>query len=67
MLHERIKGTTSAIYSILYAARAQYGIYCLGTDILPLGKNWPILLATHNMCDHYLPSPKNGRGRDRAV
>ena len=47
MLRGCIKGAASAIYSILYAARAEYGIYCPreqygiccpGADILPGGK-----------------------------
>ena len=49
----------------------QYGTYCPVADILPGGgggaKYWPILPATHNMCDLYLPRPKNGWGRDRVV
>ena len=72
MLFGCIKGAVSAIYSILYAARAQYGIYCLVA--MPVcrytarrAKYWPILLATYSMCDLYLPRPKNGGGMDRAV
>ena len=37
MLHGHIKGAASAIYSILNAAREQYGIYCPGADILQGG------------------------------
>ena len=65
MLCGYIKG--DAIYFILYAARAQYGIYCAGADILHGGK----VLVTHTY--HMWPSPskakkkKNGTGRDRVV
>lgn len=64
MLHGCINGAASAIYSILNAAREQYGIYCPGADILQ-GENLSsaiVLLATHTMCDLYFPRPKKRKG-----
>ena len=40
MLRGHIKGAASAIYSILYTARAEYKIYCPGADILPKGTRY---------------------------